>query len=334
MNEAFSIAFPGAKDYRLELSANSCINSEGNAIITVVAGADVASMKWILMPGKFPASAENLDYLDASGQLGELPGSGIYQVPANGDDGWFTFFALAYDADNKMVAGKTAYAYKVSANADQWKSIGNAIFVEGIITDFYANAFVDENGNAIEVAYEVPVQESIVTPGLYRLVNPYGEGTPLAQLNIHPTDEGIDHYLIINATDPNKVFVDMSPLGVDVGNGDALVCSLKCINPQYDTEIYCGILDSATRQIIFPAKSIVYAESGSDPSFNSKWYYVNNKGQLQITLPDTTGVEGIVVDDANAPAEFFNLQGQRVAEPVKGNLYIKRLGAATSKVVF
>ena len=44
----------------------------------------------------------------------------------------------------------------------------------------------------------------------------------------------------------------------------------------------------------------------------------------------TTAVENIVVD-ANAPAEYFNLQGVRVANPTNG-LYIRRQGSTVSKV--
>lgn len=47
------------------------------------------------------------------------------------------------------------------------------------------------------------------------------------------------------------------------------------------------------------------------------------------------GVEGIAADavDANAPVEYFNLQGIRVANPEAGQLLIKRQGNQTSKVV-
>lgn len=45
-----------------------------------------------------------------------------------------------------------------------------------------------------------------------------------------------------------------------------------------------------------------------------------------------SGVEGIAVD-ANAPAEYFNLQGMRVANPAKGGVYIKRQGSKATKVI-
>ena len=53
---------------------------------------------------------------------------------------------------------------------------------------------------------------------------------------------------------------------------------------------------------------------------------------IAVELNDVVvGVEGIEADD-NAPAEYFNLQGVRVAEPENG-LYIKRQGNKVSKVI-
>ncbi len=52
-----------------------------------------------------------------------------------------------------------------------------------------------------------------------------------------------------------------------------------------------------------------------------------------ITIVGLEGVDSIVVDDSNAPVEYFNLYGVRVAEPTTG-LYIRRQGSKTSKVIF
>lgn len=47
----------------------------------------------------------------------------------------------------------------------------------------------------------------------------------------------------------------------------------------------------------------------------------------------TAGVESLVSDDANAPVEYYNLQGVKVANPDKG-IYIKKQGSKATKVVF
>lgn len=53
-------------------------------------------------------------------------------------------------------------------------------------------------------------------------------------------------------------------------------------------------------------------------------------------LPDylSSGVENVVVDSTDAPAEYYTLQGIRVSAPAPGNIYIVRRGDKVSKVAF
>ena len=53
-------------------------------------------------------------------------------------------------------------------------------------------------------------------------------------------------------------------------------------------------------------------------------------------IADMAGVEDITidVDNSNAPVEYFNLQGQRVANPAAGQVYIRRQGTTAAKVRF
>lgn len=46
-----------------------------------------------------------------------------------------------------------------------------------------------------------------------------------------------------------------------------------------------------------------------------------------------SAVESIEIDNANAPVEYYNLQGVRVANPTAGNLYIVRQGNKVSKTI-
>jgi hypothetical protein len=47
---------------------------------------------------------------------------------------------------------------------------------------------------------------------------------------------------------------------------------------------------------------------------------------------DTNAIENVAVDN-NAPVEFFNLQGVRVANPTPGAIYVKRQGNSATKVL-
>lgn len=78
----------------------------------------------------------------------------------------------------------------------------------------------------------------------------------------------------------------------------------------------------------------VIVENCTDASkFNfentENWVLAAKDGNL--VLANTTGIEGIVADD-NAPVEYFNLQGVRVANPENG-LYIRRQGSKVQKVL-
>ncbi|MGN0223328.1 MAG: hypothetical protein ACI4AM_04800 [Muribaculaceae bacterium] len=52
-------------------------------------------------------------------------------------------------------------------------------------------------------------------------------------------------------------------------------------------------------------------------------------------IADMAGVEDIRIDtdNTNAPVEYFNLQGQRVANPAAGQVYIRRQGSEATKVL-
>ncbi len=47
-----------------------------------------------------------------------------------------------------------------------------------------------------------------------------------------------------------------------------------------------------------------------------------------------TAIEEIVDDEENAPVEYFDIQGRRVANPAKGSLVIKKQGSKVSKIIF
>lgn len=59
------------------------------------------------------------------------------------------------------------------------------------------------------------------------------------------------------------------------------------------------------------------------------------KHYLVFDLPVNAGIDNVIVDNAgNAPVEYYNLQGIRVGNPVKGRLYIKRQGAVATRIVY
>ena len=70
-----------------------------------------------------------------------------------------------------------------------------------------------------------------------------------------------------------------------------------------------------------------------DTSNGPALYYTNRNGAFKVDL-NTAGINDAVIDvHDNAPVEYFNLQGVRVANPSAGELVIKRQGEKVSKTI-
>lgn len=84
--------------------------------------------------------------------------------------------------------------------------------------------------------------------------------------------------------------------------------------------------------------------AGSTISWGGDWYaYAPGAGMfgkfkdckiyLQFSLDDNAGINDVVVDNENAPVEYFNLQGMRVNEPAAGQFVIRRQGNKVEKII-
>ena len=108
-----------------------------------------------------------------------------------------------------------------------------------------------------------------------------------------------------------------------------------------DGHLFSAIpLDEATgalRQAYIDAATTGTSVTLNIPYSNIKAYGIqtigaNKKGGAYPTLVDpsvSTGIAGIE-SETDAPTEYFNLQGQRVAHPTTG-VYIKRKGSQVTK---
>lgn len=67
-------------------------------------------------------------------------------------------------------------------------------------------------------------------------------------------------------------------------------------------------------------------------ALDSKGLPTGNSAEIAVDLSDFGAVTDIAVDDANAPVEYYNLQGIRVDNPANG-FFIRRQGSSVSKVI-
>ncbi len=72
-----------------------------------------------------------------------------------------------------------------------------------------------------------------------------------------------------------------------------------------------------------------------DYTFTAPYYNLYKVRPLYWGGEEAAGVEAVSTDntDAELPAEYFNLQGIPVANPEAGNVYIRRQGSTTDKVL-
>ena len=188
-----------------------------------------------------------------------------------------TSYTVVVWGTNGMQTKVVAATYQTEKNPEVFKSLGMAQYTDDIV----APMFIEE---PVYQPYEVEIQESVDNPGKYRLVNPYGEAYPYNEPG--DWDASQDYYLVINAQNPNQVYIDYQPLGLDWGMGMMYVYSYASyyMDKGYPADQvaaagYFGTLENGV--ITFPVKGLLFAM----PSYNSSLYYANQSGAFKVVLP-------------------------------------------------
>ncbi len=173
------------------------------------------------------------------------------------------------------------YDYNVAlVRLSPWTSLGKAIYTDDIIASVYTSA-----GNE---TYEVEIQENDKTPGLYRLVNPYGKAYPLNEPGDY--DDTKDYYFVIDASNPDRVNVTMTHTGLDWGIGEIMFQSRAQFymdNGNSADAVYkAGWFGKLENGIItFPVKGFVIG--AGDGEYAYPYWYGNANGAFKVVLPGT-----------------------------------------------
>ena len=233
---------------------------------------------------------------------------------------------------------------KCEADNSTWTNIGEATFADGWILPLFG---IDQTKP--ENQYKVAVEQNDSDPNRYRLVNPYRGNCPVAirnQSNVDPA------YIAFNVSDPDHVTFDCQDAGFAY-----YPVGLTDIYPSNSLSTCMGVMDLSLEDAVALIGSdvsyttfkngvvTVPSEAANGNYFNDAcfglstapfggygWSDNNNISAnmfCSITLP-ANSVNGVTVND-NAPVEYFNLQGVRVAAPSNG-LFIRRQGNSVSKV--
>lgn len=133
--------------------------------------------------------------------------------------------------------------------------------------------------------FDVKIQKSVVEEGKYRILNPYKAWADEYAEKNEATYDDADHYWIINATDPDYVYMEPCETGVDLGLGAVTATSfvanylsqgvtldkIKTAKPELFGKLEKGV-------ITMPAKSLLLL-------MGDKGYYGGTNGLFSVALP-------------------------------------------------
>ncbi|MDE6511284.1 MAG: hypothetical protein K2L00_04215, partial [Muribaculaceae bacterium] len=150
----------------------------------------------------------------------------IMATPMEGP-GVYTLGAVAYDENDQVLSTATCTVYNMPNESWNWTSLGKATVSE----DFLRNVFTMNLDNAgiahdTPAEYEVEIQESNSTPGLYRLVNMYGPSHPYAAIFEYLNEFPV--YTYIDCSSPEFCYIYNMPTGFIVKGDTSGEISLGC----------------------------------------------------------------------------------------------------------
>lgn len=196
-------------------------------------------------------------------------------------------------------------AFTFSAGATAWVSMGTGTYRDDLFTAWYD---IDNQ------VYEVEIEKNIVEEGMYRIVNPYGENYPYNDPGDWDTSK--DYYMVIDATDPDYVWIPEFHTGVDWGKGEMWFLSfvqylldqgnkldvIKANAPQYFGTLKDGV-------ITLPEPQSMVAGRGDEG-----YWYANINGMFAIALPGARIADYAV--EYEYVGRFIDTTGQYYVEGV------------------
>ena len=177
---------------------------------------------------------------------------------------------------------------------EPWVSLGKGIYRDDMVSTFYS---VDP-----EETWEVEILESANVPGVYAVVNPYGENYPYNDPGDWDTTQ--DYKMIIHAEDPTAVYVSTYVSEMAWSYGTFVFASLAGYYMERGTYTlaelkekgYTGTLVDGI--ITMPVKSMLIAMTGYN---NGNLYNANLNGLFRVVLP------GVELADYSVSVEYTGL---------------------------
>lgn len=340
----FRLKLPGAPDLDVSGELLGLSEDRANVNFNITLGKSVEYAKVALVERDKAASAVAgiADGSIASTQVSE---SGVVGVPYVAD-GLFTLVVVPY-LDGTP---RTAFTRELEISFDdsEWRKIGTAHYTERFICD--SKELIPYGFVYNKYDYDIEVEESVERPGYIRLVDAYGPASPLS--SGYKFDDSRHWYIYIDATNPDEVFVERTEdgLGLDMLFGKMEVWSVAgryLTDPSY--YLYgltrAEVIEKegnvfgrfSNDKIEFPKDKLLLAYPKQNPG---GWYRTNSSGEFCVEFKpgqiqgEQSGIESVAVDSANAPVEYFRIDGTPVsADRLTPGVYIVRQGKKVSKTI-
>ncbi len=346
----FRLKLPGAPDLDIAGSLKGINDAKTELSFEITLGASVEKARVALVPGRNYEGNDHEGVISGETPSVEINASGTVTFPYT-EDGFYTLVVVPYlDGTPRTPFFNTM---EIAFNEDEWRKAGQALYRDGIfsgVEEMIPYGFVYPT-----YEYYVDVEESVEKPGYLRLVDPYGDCSPLSSGYTYDTTS--KHYLYIDATDPDFVMIErMNDVGLNLGYGRMEIWSKTnrlmfgndkdyyqlWVNAKWsEDDIYQMACDNAglfyEDEITFPKNAIHV--SFSDVHYGV-WYSGNSKNEFrlkfqpgQIRGAQSTDVNTIAAD-IDAPAEYYRLDGTRAdASALTPGLYIIRQGSKATKTL-
>lgn len=247
-------------DYSVKInylgSYQNDLNNSMGAVVSLQKGKDVSLFRYNifnreLSDAQIDSVGHEIDYLLTASFESSKDAQRGFVLPTDGD---YTVVSVSYNENGDSVGINSLSFYYNPPML--WKSLGYCNYTDGLLIYTWTE---DET---LISTYSVEIQESTIYPNIYRLKNPYGAGYPYNS----PGDYSEDNtYIVIDASDPDNVFIPEQKMGINRGDGEMSVA----------TQSY-GLLSNDS--ITFPINGLAI-DLGGD-----KWYDSNQLGEFCVDL--------------------------------------------------
>lgn len=217
-----------------------------------------------------------------------------------------------------------------------WENIGEVSFKDAWFPNLWPNGKTPE--------YKVPIYRYKSNHNQFLLMNPYGPETPYGE-NGYMINNGRTGMIGFDISDPEHVMFyptlygctrqsDNNPYYLYDSTGYYYYIEGLTIDDMKDwTYLFPSTLSKNTGVIAINDASFSYINNGV--MFNNReWTNFDMNGYIILPSNYNAAVDEILADEADSPAEYYNLQGVKVANPDKGTIVIKRQGSKTTKIIF